>query len=117
MSLGILEILKKEGIEADVASGLSLGEYSALICSGAISFEDGIRIVKTRGELMQDLCPDGDWSMAAILGLDEEKVVALCSEVENGFVKPVNFNCPGQIVISGEKSAVIEVIEKAKEMG
>lgn len=117
MSLAILELLKKEKIQAIASSGLSLGEYSALINSEAISFEDGVKIVKTRGELMQDLCPKGDWSMAAILGLDEETVTNVCNEISNGFVAPANFNCPGQIVISGEKKAVDEVSQKLKEAG
>ncbi len=117
MSLAILELLKKENIEAIASCGLSLGEYSALINSGALSFEDGVKIVKTRGELMQNLCPEGTWSMAAILGLDEETVIKVCDEITTGFVAPANFNCPGQIVISGEKEAVDEAIEKAKSAG
>lgn len=117
MSLAILEILKKENITAKSAMGLSLGEYTALIYSGALSFEDGIKIVQKRGELMQNLCPEGDWSMAAILGLDEEKINEICANITTGFVSPANYNCTGQIVISGEKSAVLEAIEKAKQEG
>lgn len=116
MSLAILELLKKENIECIASSGLSLGEYTALINSGAISFYEGVRIVKTRGELMQNLCPEGNWGMAAILGLDEENVVKACNEVD-GFVAPANFNCPGQIAISGEKEAVFKAMEKAKSLG
>ena len=117
MSLAILEILKKENISAEAAMGLSLGEYTALIYSGALSFEDGIKIVQKRGELMQNLCPEGDWSMAAILGLDEEKINEICANITTGFVSPANYNCTDQIVISGEKSAVLEAIEKAKQEG
>lgn len=117
MSLAILELLKKENIEVIASSGLSLGEYSALINSGSISFEDGVKIVKTRGELMQNLCPKGNWSMLAVLGLDEETVTNVCNEITNGFVAPANFNCPGQIVISGEKQAVDEASQKLKEAG
>lgn len=117
MSLAILELLKKENIYATAAMGLSLGEYTALIHSEAISFEDGIKIVQKRGELMQNLCPAGDWSMAAIMGLDETKISEVCANISNGFVTPVNYNCPGQIVISGEKSAVLDAIEKCKESG
>ena len=117
MSLAILEILKKENIQVEAAIGLSLGEYSALIHSGAISFEDGIKVVQKRGELMQNLCPAGDWSMAAIMGLDEAKTSEVCASITSGFVTPANFNCPGQIVISGEKNAVLEAIEKCKEAG
>lgn len=117
MSLAILELLNKENIKCFASCGLSLGEYAALINSGAISFEDGIKTVKTRGELMQNLCPEGTWSMAAILGLDEESVSSVCNEITSGFVAPANFNCPGQIVISGEKIAVDEAIEKLKALG
>lgn len=117
MSLAILELLKKENIKPVASCGLSLGEYSALINSGAISFEDGVKIVKKRGELMQELCPEGNWSMLAILGLDEANVLNVCNEVKCGFVAPANFNCPGQIVISGEKEAVLDAMEKAKELG
>lgn len=117
MSLAILELLKKENIESEISSGLSLGEYSALINSGAISFEDGVKIIKKRGELMQEFCPEGDWSMVAILGLDEEKVNEICKNIKSGFIAPANYNCPGQIVISGEKKAIEKAIEKAKEAG
>ena len=121
MSLAILEILKQNGIKAEVSSGLSLGEYTALINSGTLSFEDGIQLVKKRGEYMQKLVPEGEWLMAAVLGMEEEKVIEVCKlanekSTEN-FVVPVNFNCPGQIVISGNKAGVeiAEVI--AKEQG
>lgn len=117
ISLAILEILKKENIQVEASMGLSLGEYTALIHSGAISFEDGIKVVQKRGELMQNLCPEGDWSMAAIMGLDEDKTSEVCKSITSGFVSPANFNCLGQIVISGEKKAVLEAIEKCKEVG
>lgn len=117
MSLAILEILKKENIQIEATMGLSLGEYTALIHSGAISFEDGIKVVQKRGELMQSLCPKGDWSMVAIMGLDESKINEVCSNITEGFVTPANFNCPGQIVISGEKNAVLKSIEKCKKAG
>ena len=116
-SMAIVEILKKYNIKAEGFAGLSLGEYSALIGSGALSLEDGIRIVKTRGELMQNLVPDGNWKMAAILGLDEEQVVKICNEVKSGFVVPANFNTIGQIVISGEEQAILEAETLAKEAG
>ncbi len=116
MSLAILKILEKRGIKADASIGLSLGEYSALIASKALSFEDGVKTVKSRGNLMQNLCPKGEWSMAAVLGLDEETVVKTCENTE-GFVVPANFNCPGQIVISGEKNAVNNAIENLKLAG
>lgn len=116
-SMAIVEILKSNNIKAEGFAGLSLGEYSALISSGALSFEDGIKIVKTRGELMQNLVPQGNWKMAAILGLDENKVVEICNNVKSGFVVPANFNTIGQIVISGEEQAVYEAEGLAKEAG
>jgi [acyl-carrier-protein] S-malonyltransferase len=117
MSLGILEVLKKHGIKAESAAGLSLGEYSALMCAESINFEDGVKIVKTRGELMQNYSPTGDWAMAAILGLEDEKVEEVCKKVTKGFVVPANYNCPGQIAISGDKDGVAMAMELAKEAG
>lgn len=117
MSLAILEVLKEKNIEAEVSAGLSLGEYSALIYSGALSFEEGIKLVQKRGEFMQELCPKGEWLMAAILGMDEKQVQDVCDKVKSGFVVPANYNCKGQIAISGEKEAVLEAETIAKEMG
>ena len=117
MSLGILEILKQEGIKAEVSSGLSLGEYAALIYSQAIDFEEGVKLVQKRGEYMQNLVPEGEWLMAAILGMSEEQVQEVCKKVTKGFVVPANFNTTGQIVISGEKEAVEQAETIAKELG
>lgn len=117
MSLAILAILKKENIQDYASMGLSLGEYTALINSEYMSVKDGIEIVKKRGELMQKYCPKGEWSMAAIIGLDAKKVEEACKQVKKGFVKPANYNCTGQIVISGEKEAVKNAMEEAKNLG
>ena len=117
MSMAILEILKQRGIKPEAAAGLSLGEYSALTCVGAISLEDGAKIVRIRGRLMQELAPNGEWAMAAIIGLDDDKVEEACIKVKDGFVRAVNYNCPGQVVISGEKEAVVKAMEIAKELG
>lgn len=117
MSLGILEVLKKEGINADIVAGLSLGEYAGLIYAGYISFEDGVKIVRKRGELMQENVPAGEWQMASIIGLEDEKVEQICKEINTGFVVPANYNCPGQVAISGEKQAVEIAMEKAKDAG
>lgn len=118
MSLAILELLKKNNINAEMSAGLSLGEYSALIYSNMISFENGIKIVRKRGELMQDLVPEGNWSMAAIIGLEDEKVEQACYEAKQfGFVVPANYNCPKQVAISGEKEAVLEAMKIAKDKG
>ncbi len=117
MSIAVLELLKKNGIQAKYTAGLSLGEYSALYCGGAIDFEDVIKIVKKRGELMQNLVPNGEWAMAAILGLENSLVEEVCQEITDGFVVPANYNCPGQIAISGDKKGVQIAMEKLKEMG
>lgn len=116
-SLGILEILKKHNIKPEMSAGLSLGEYSSLINSKILSFEEGIKLVQKRGEYMQELLPDGDWQMAAIMGMTEQQVEDVCKKVTKGFVVPANYNCIGQIAISGEKEAVLEAEEIAKEMG
>ena len=117
MSLAILKLLEKKGINAEISAGLSLGEYTALIYSKCISFEDGVELVKKRGEYMQNLLPEGDWAMAAFLGLEDEKVEEVCKKVVDGFVVPVNYNTQGQVVISGEKTAVEQAEIIAKEMG
>ena len=117
MSLAILKLLEKKGINAEISAGLSLGEYTALIYSKCISFKDGVKLVKKRGEYMQNLLPEGDWAMAAILGLEDEKVEEVCKKVVDGFVVPVNYNTQGQVVISGEKTAVEQAEIIAKEMG
>lgn len=116
-SLAILEVLKKNNIKADMSAGLSLGEYTALIEDNIFSFEDGIKIVQKRGDIMQNLVPKGNWKMAAILGLDDKQVDEVCKSVSNGFVVPANYNTIGQIVISGEEEAVIKAGELAKEKG
>lgn len=117
MSMAILEILKTQGVQVDAASGLSLGEYSALTCAKAISIEEGAKIVRTRGTLMQELAPKGEWAMAAIIGLEDDKVEEACNKVTEGFVRAVNYNCPGQVVVSGEKVAVTKAMENAKALG
>lgn len=116
-SLAILEVLKKHGITAEYSAGLSLGEYTALIEDGVFTWEDGIRLVQKRGEIMQNQTPAGKWKMLAVLGLKEEQVEEACQKVSTGFVRPANFNTIGQIVISGEEEAVLKAGEIAKEMG
>ena len=117
MSLAILEVLKKHNIDAQISSGLSLGEYTALIYSNILNLEEGIKIVQKRGELMQNLVPKGNWSMAAIIGSDPNTVQEVCKNVKSGFVVPANYNCTGQIVISGEKEVVEEAMENLKTAG
>ena len=116
-SWAILEILKKNRINAEMSTGLSLGEYTALIEDGVISFDDGVKLVEKRGKIMQNLTPNGNWKMAAIMGLDEEQVEDICKKVKSGFVVPANYNTIGQIVISGEEKAILKAEELAKEAG
>lgn len=100
-------------------AGHSLGEYTALVCSGALSFEDGLRLVTERAQLMQAAVPAGVGAMAAILGLDDKQVIAICAAgaADNEIVSAVNFNAPGQVVIAGHKAAVERVAESAKAAG
>jgi len=114
VSIALYEVLKEQGIVPNIVAGHSLGEYSALVAAGALSFGDAVRLVRKRGQLMQEAVPLGEGSMAAILGLERQIVIAICREAqaEFGAVQAVNFNCPGQIVIAGKKVAV----EKASEM-
>jgi len=109
---------KQSSILPAWVAGHSLGEYTALVCSGALSFEDGIRLVGARGRLMQEAVPAGVGAMAAILGLEDQQIVALCAQAaENEIVSAVNFNSPGQVVIAGNKAAVERAMSAAKEAG
>lgn len=118
-SLAILEVLKKYNINAQIATGLSLGEYTALIYAGIISFEEGIKLIKKRGYFMQNFIPQEKFAMSAVLGLKSDKIEEICKEfVSNGkFVVPANYNCQLQTVISGEESVILEITEKLKEKG
>ncbi len=118
-SVAALKVLQSEkGLRPDLTAGHSLGEYSALVCSGAISFSDAVRIVRLRGRFMQEAVPAGEGAMAAILGMEREQVQELCEEASCGEVlAPANFNCPGQIVISGHAKAIARAVEGAKQRG
>lgn len=99
-------------------SGHSLGEYSALVCAGSLSFADALTVVVRRSQLMQEAVPAGEGAMAAILGLDDETVIIVCKEAaEDGVADAVNFNAPGQVVIAGDTAAVGRAIELAKSRG
>ena len=99
-------------------AGHSLGEYSALVAAGILSFEDSMRLVSSRASLMQQAVPEGEGAMAAILGLDNDKVVSVCAQAaENGVAEAVNFNSPGQVVIAGDVEAIDRAIEQLKEAG
>lgn len=100
----------------DMVAGHSLGEFSALVASKALSFEDGLKLVSARAFAMQKACELNPSTMAAVLGLDDHKVEEVCSQI-SGVVVPANYNCPGQLVISGSFEAVAEACEKLKEAG
>lgn len=118
-SLAFLEVLKKNNIEADISVGLSLGEYTALIYSEIISFEDGINLIKKRGYYMDNLLPEEEYSMAAVIGLDSKKIEEICKKINDTgkFIVPANYNCKIQTVISGEKEAIEEASDLLKEAG
>mgnify|MGYP004516610003 CR=1 FL=1 len=123
-SLAILKIIENNGIKADIAVGLSLGEYAALIYGGYISFEDGIRLIQKRGYYMSKFSDESEencskYSMAAVIGLNAEKIEEICEEIRKigKFIVPANYNCSSQTVISGTSDVIDFVIEKLKEYG
>ena len=121
-SAALLEVIRTEsataGITADVTAGLSLGEYSALYAAGVLSFEDGLKLVRKRGEAMQAAADASDGAMVSVIGLDDDKARQLCDKAAEGdLLEPVNFNCPGQIVISGTVAACERAVELASEFG
>lgn len=106
------------GAQPEIMAGHSLGEYTALVCAGALAFDDAVSLVAERGRLMQEAVPAGTGGMAAILGLEDERVREVCAEAAQGeVVQAVNFNSPGQVVIAGSKAAVERAITLAKEAG
>lgn len=119
VSVIVNEILKEHGVQPDVAGGHSLGEYSALVAAGVLSFKDAVALVHKRGQYMQEAVPVGQGGMAAIIGLDDEAIAAACEKAtkEAGEVQPVNFNCPGQTVIAGTTHGVEKAVEELKAAG
>ena len=116
-SLACQKALELEGISADYTVGLSLGEYGALIYSGVLSFEDGLRLIKKRAEIMDSAVSSEEGTMAAVLKLSEEKVQDLINRASKfGLVEGANYNCPGQVVISGEHEAIKQSVKIAKEL-
>lgn len=117
-SMMVFEAIKAQGIPFDVVAGHSLGEYSAICAAGGFSFEDGLKLVRLRGTLMAEAGKTHPGAMAAIIGVDEEKIQELCDAVKSsGVVVPANFNCPGQIVVSGEVAAVNALVENCSASG
>ncbi|AOM83222.1 ACP S-malonyltransferase [Salisediminibacterium beveridgei] len=115
----VWKVLEDHGIQADYACGHSLGEYTALYASGALSFNDAVKLVQTRGKLMEEAVPDGQGAMAAIMGLPKEAVLDISNEVHqlNETAEPANYNAEGQIVISGTSKGVEKACELAKDAG
>ncbi|MCJ8340143.1 MAG: ACP S-malonyltransferase [Pseudomonadales bacterium] len=118
-SVALWRLWQQKGAEQPaIMAGHSLGEYSALVCAGALGFADAIDLVRLRGEYMQQAVPAGTGAMAAILGLADELVEAACAQAQQGqVVAAVNYNCPGQVVIAGEKDAVARAIENCRASG
>jgi [acyl-carrier-protein] S-malonyltransferase len=117
--VSVWRVWEQQGFSAPVMmAGHSLGEYSALVSAGAIAFADGVRLVAERGRLMQEAVPAGTGAMAAILGLEDQAVIDVCSaSADDQVVQAVNFNSPGQVVIAGHKEAVARAVEAAKAAG
>lgn len=112
--------LDSSDIRPAIMAGHSLGEFSALVCAGALEFTDAVQLVRKRGEFMQTAVPVGEGAMAAIIGVDDDEINRICSEVassQNGVVAAVNFNSPGQVVIAGHTGAVELAIAALKEAG
>ena len=115
-SLAILRVLEENGVTADVTAGLSLGEYTALIYGGYLSFEDGVKLIQKRGYLMGNYLPNENYEMSAVIGLESEKIEEICNSIEE-FVVPANYNSKMQTVISGSQKGIEEATEKLKEAG
>ena len=118
VSTAIARVLQERGLQPDYVAGHSLGEYSALVCAGALTFAQSVIIARNRGRYMQEAVPPGQGAMAAVLGLDLTQVREACAEASSsGFVAPANLNTPDQIVIAGRSEAVTVACAKAKEKG
>jgi [acyl-carrier-protein] S-malonyltransferase len=117
-SLAVNEIARENGLAPDLVAGHSLGEYTSAVVSGALAVEDGMSLVAERGRLMAGIQSERPGAMGAVIGLQEDRVNALCEQAsEEGVVRPANFNTPTQIIVSGEEAAVLRVIELAEEAG
>ena len=120
MSIAAMKVMQENGINADMTAGLSLGEYSALVASGALKFEEAVALVQKRGKFMAEAVPNGKGGMFAIIGLDTKLVEASCEEAVKevgGVCVPANYNAPGQIVIGGDAATVEKAAQIAKENG
>ncbi|GIP46709.1 malonyl CoA-acyl carrier protein transacylase [Paenibacillus sp. J53TS2] len=118
-SVALYEAFTAKGFKPDYVAGHSLGEYSALTAAGVLSFEDAVKLVRARGEYMEQAVPGGQGAMAAVLGGEREALAQLCEDITAGgaLVELANVNCPGQIVVSGSQEGVNLVVERVKEIG
>jgi [acyl-carrier-protein] S-malonyltransferase len=116
-SIAVFRVMTANNILPHCVAGHSLGEYSAIVAAGVIPFQEAVVLTEKRGLFMQEAVPEGKGLMAAIIGLTRDRIDAICLSVESGYVSPANYNCPGQIVIAGERQAVETAMEMAKEAG
>ncbi|MEW6586729.1 MAG: ACP S-malonyltransferase [Nitrospirota bacterium] len=117
VSTAVHRVLVSKGVRPVVVAGHSLGEYSALVAAGIMNFADAVNVTEQRGRFMQEAVPEGKGLMAAILGLERSIADEICRNITAGYVAPANYNCPGQIVIAGEKEAVEEAVQRFKAAG
>ncbi|REK76472.1 ACP S-malonyltransferase [Paenibacillus paeoniae] len=119
VSVAYLKLLEESGLKADYVAGHSLGEYSALVAAGVLSFEDAVRTVRARGLFMEQAVPSGQGAMAAVLGAERDALASLCATItaEGSAVELANVNCPAQIVVSGTAQGVQAVVERGKDAG
>lgn len=120
LSVAVLRLLERAGLKADLVAGLSLGEYSAHVAAGTLTFDQAVPLVRKRGQLMQEAVPAGTGGMAAVLGLDTERVDQICAETRDAtgtWVAGANYNCPGQIVIAGQEEALADAHERVVAAG
>lgn len=119
VSSACLAVLEEQGVKPAIAAGHSLGEYTALVAAGSLDFEDAVRLVKLRGQYMQEAAPLGEGGMTAVIGLEAGDVSEVCASVSVslGVVEAVNLNCPGQVVIAGDNRSLEMAVELLKEKG
>ncbi|MGI6114026.1 MAG: ACP S-malonyltransferase, partial [Mahellales bacterium] len=118
VSIAFLNVLRELGMTCHMTAGLSLGEYTALVCANALDFKDAVGLVNKRGRFMQEAVPEGEGTMAAIIGLDAPSIQECCREARvKGIVEVANYNCPGQIVIAGQVKAVEYTCQLVKQRG
>ena len=116
-SIAAYRVLTSKGVLPYVVAGHSLGEYSAIVAADVLPFKEAVKLTEKRGKFMQESVPEGKGLMAAVIGLDRNSVDEVCLNVKTGYVSPANYNCPGQIVIAGDRTAVEEAMKLAKIAG